>query len=48
VGEGSVLGPDVEATGASIGRGCRIRMTVLDGATVPDAVELGPFEHRGS
>ncbi|NIR35503.1 MAG: hypothetical protein GWN79_03880 [Actinobacteria bacterium] len=45
VGEGSIVGPDVEAAGTTIGRRCLIRSSALEGVSVPDGSRIGPFQH---
>lgn len=45
VGEGSHIGPNTVVRRSTIGRGCRIRSSVLEGAVLEDKVDVGPFSH---
>jgi len=45
VGEGCVLGPDTIVRDTRIGNECRVIASVLEGATLEDQVQVGPFAH---
>jgi bifunctional UDP-N-acetylglucosamine pyrophosphorylase/glucosamine-1-phosphate N-acetyltransferase len=43
VGEGNVIGPNSIIRDSRIGNGCRILASVMEGATLEDDVDMGPF-----
>jgi bifunctional UDP-N-acetylglucosamine pyrophosphorylase/glucosamine-1-phosphate N-acetyltransferase len=45
VGEGCVLGPNTIIRDSTIGNGCRVECSVLEGAWLADEVSVGPFGH---
>jgi len=45
VGGGCVIGPNTILRDTAIGDGCRVECSVLEGATLADEVEVGPFAH---
>jgi bifunctional UDP-N-acetylglucosamine pyrophosphorylase/glucosamine-1-phosphate N-acetyltransferase len=45
VGDGSTLGPGVTIEDSAIGAGCRVWLSVLEGATVEDGASIGPYSH---
>ncbi len=45
VGEGTRVGAGSQLVDTVVGRDCRIWASVLEGAEVEDAVEIGPFAH---
>jgi bifunctional UDP-N-acetylglucosamine pyrophosphorylase / glucosamine-1-phosphate N-acetyltransferase len=45
VGAACVLGPDTTIIDSTIGDRCEIRYSVVEGATVEDACDIGPFGH---
>jgi bifunctional UDP-N-acetylglucosamine pyrophosphorylase/glucosamine-1-phosphate N-acetyltransferase len=45
VGAGCVLGPNTLVRDTTIGDGCRVEYSVLEGAWLAEAVEVGPFAH---
>lgn len=45
IGEGCVIGPNSVIDNAQIGNGCTILSSVVEYATLEDAVEIGPFGH---
>ncbi|MCZ7532433.1 MAG: bifunctional UDP-N-acetylglucosamine diphosphorylase/glucosamine-1-phosphate N-acetyltransferase GlmU [Acidimicrobiia bacterium] len=45
VGEGAVVGPDVEARDSSIAANARVRYSVLDTAVVGERAIVGPYTH---
>ncbi len=45
IGEGNVIGPNTIIRDSSIGNRCTILASVLEGATVEDHVDMGPFAH---
>jgi len=45
VGGGCVIGPNTIIRDSVIGDGCRVECSVLEGATLAEAVEVGPFAH---
>jgi bifunctional UDP-N-acetylglucosamine pyrophosphorylase/glucosamine-1-phosphate N-acetyltransferase len=45
VGEACVLGPDTTIVDSTIGDRCAIRYSVVEGATLEEGCDLGPFGH---
>ena len=45
VGEGTVIGSGSQLIDTTVGRGCRIWASVLEGSEVEDDVSIGPFAH---
>ena len=45
VGPDCEIGPDATIRDATLGAGCRIVSSVVNGATLEDDVEVGPFSH---
>lgn len=45
VGEGCRLGPSSILRGSSVGSNCRVEASVLEGATLEEDVNVGPFSH---
>jgi bifunctional UDP-N-acetylglucosamine pyrophosphorylase/glucosamine-1-phosphate N-acetyltransferase len=43
IGEGNVIGPNTIIRDTTIGNGCRILASVLEGAALEDDVDMGPF-----
>jgi bifunctional UDP-N-acetylglucosamine pyrophosphorylase/glucosamine-1-phosphate N-acetyltransferase len=43
IGEGNVIGPNTIIRNTSIGNGCKILASVLEGAVLEDDVDIGPF-----
>jgi len=43
VGEGNVIGPNTIIRDTTIGNGCRVLASVLEGAVLEDDVDMGPF-----
>jgi bifunctional UDP-N-acetylglucosamine pyrophosphorylase/glucosamine-1-phosphate N-acetyltransferase len=43
IGEDCVIGPNSYVENSTIGHGCHIRFSVLEGATVENHVDIGPF-----
>lgn len=43
IGEGNVIGPNTIIRDSRIGNGCKILASVLEGATLEDDVDMGPF-----
>lgn len=43
IGEGNTIGPNTIIRDTKIGNGCRILSSVLEGATLENDVEMGPF-----
>lgn len=43
IGEANVIGPNTIIRDTSIGNGCRILASVLEGAILEDGVDMGPF-----
>jgi bifunctional UDP-N-acetylglucosamine pyrophosphorylase/glucosamine-1-phosphate N-acetyltransferase len=47
VGEGTELGPDTHLVDVVVGRGCRVRVTTAEGATIGDGADVGPYVYVG-
>jgi bifunctional UDP-N-acetylglucosamine pyrophosphorylase/glucosamine-1-phosphate N-acetyltransferase len=47
VGVGSEIGPDTHLMDVVVGRGCRVRVTTAEGATIGDGADVGPFAYVG-
>ncbi len=45
VGRDCVIGPDTWLEDTTVGAGCVIRFSVVEGAVVEDEVDIGPFAH---
>jgi bifunctional UDP-N-acetylglucosamine pyrophosphorylase/glucosamine-1-phosphate N-acetyltransferase len=45
VGEGTELGPDTHLVDVVVGRGCRVRATTAEGATIGDRADVGPYAY---
>jgi bifunctional UDP-N-acetylglucosamine pyrophosphorylase/glucosamine-1-phosphate N-acetyltransferase len=45
IGAGSLVGPNSLLVDSQVGAACKITSSVLEGAVVEDAVEIGPFCH---
>ncbi len=45
IGQGCVIGPNTIIEDAVIGNQCEIRASVIEGATLEDHVDTGPFSH---
>lgn len=45
VGEGCRLGPGARLVDSTLGRGCVVQASVVEGATLGDGVDVGPFSH---
>jgi bifunctional UDP-N-acetylglucosamine pyrophosphorylase/glucosamine-1-phosphate N-acetyltransferase len=45
VGEGSLIGTASQVIDSAIGQRCRVWASVLEGATLEDDVQIGPFAH---
>jgi bifunctional UDP-N-acetylglucosamine pyrophosphorylase / glucosamine-1-phosphate N-acetyltransferase len=45
VGEGCRLGPDTRIVDSTLGRDCVVQASVVEGATLGDGVDVGPFSH---
>jgi bifunctional UDP-N-acetylglucosamine pyrophosphorylase/glucosamine-1-phosphate N-acetyltransferase len=45
VGDGSTIGPGATVEDSAIGAGCRVWLSVLEGATVEDGASIGPYSH---
>ena len=45
IGESCVIGPGAQIDGADIGDECRVWSSVIEGATLEDGVDVGPFSH---
>jgi bifunctional UDP-N-acetylglucosamine pyrophosphorylase/glucosamine-1-phosphate N-acetyltransferase len=45
VGDGSTIGPGAMVEDSAIGAGCRVWLSVLEGATVEDGASIGPYSH---
>jgi len=45
VGHGCVIGPNTWIEDSTVGNGCIVRFSVLERATLEDAVDVGPFAH---
>ncbi|HXG40824.1 MAG TPA: bifunctional UDP-N-acetylglucosamine diphosphorylase/glucosamine-1-phosphate N-acetyltransferase GlmU, partial [Candidatus Limnocylindrales bacterium] len=45
VGEGSTIGAGSQLVDTVVGRGCRIRASVVEGSTIEDGASVGPFAH---
>jgi len=45
VGSNSLIGPNTIIRDSTIGDGCRLEASVIEGATVEDDVSIGPFAH---
>jgi bifunctional UDP-N-acetylglucosamine pyrophosphorylase/glucosamine-1-phosphate N-acetyltransferase len=45
VGEGCVIGPNTIVRDTTVGHGCHIECSVLEGAWLAEEVEVGPFAH---
>jgi bifunctional UDP-N-acetylglucosamine pyrophosphorylase/glucosamine-1-phosphate N-acetyltransferase len=43
IGSGCVVGPDSFISNSTIGNGCEIRYSVVEGAVLEDRVDIGPF-----
>ena len=43
IGEGNTIGPNTIIRDTTIGKGCRVLASVLEGATLEDDVDMGPF-----
>ena len=43
IGEGNILGPNTIVRDTTIGNGCKILASVMEGATLEDEVDMGPF-----
>jgi bifunctional UDP-N-acetylglucosamine pyrophosphorylase/glucosamine-1-phosphate N-acetyltransferase len=48
VGPECVIGPNTQLIDASVGAGCRVNASVVESATVPDGISVGPWQHVGS
>jgi bifunctional UDP-N-acetylglucosamine pyrophosphorylase/glucosamine-1-phosphate N-acetyltransferase len=48
IGQGCVLGPNTTIRDSSIGEGCRVEASVVEGAVLEGEVEVGPFGHLRS
>jgi len=45
IGAGCTLGPDTYVRKSQIGDGCKIFSSIVDGALVEEAVDIGPYAH---
>ncbi len=45
IGQGCLIGPNTIIQDCTIGDACTIRASVLEGATLEDQVDIGPFAH---
>jgi len=45
IGEDCQIGPNTTIRGSSVGNRCRITSSALEGATMEDDVDMGPFSH---
>lgn len=45
IGQGCTLGPGTVIRDSTIGGGCRVEMSVLEGAIMDEGSEIGPFGH---
>ena len=45
VGEGCRLGPDTRIVDSTLGRDCVVQASLVEGATLGDGVDVGPFSH---
>jgi bifunctional UDP-N-acetylglucosamine pyrophosphorylase / glucosamine-1-phosphate N-acetyltransferase len=45
VGRGCTLGPGAVVRDSTLGDGCRVELSVLEGATMEEGSEIGPFGH---
>jgi bifunctional UDP-N-acetylglucosamine pyrophosphorylase/glucosamine-1-phosphate N-acetyltransferase len=45
IAEGSTVGPNVVIEDSTIGRDCRVRVSVIEQSTVEDGVTIGPYSH---
>jgi bifunctional UDP-N-acetylglucosamine pyrophosphorylase/glucosamine-1-phosphate N-acetyltransferase len=45
IGEDCRIGPNSQIVNSTIGDGCRIWASVIEGSTVADGVSIGPFSH---
>jgi len=45
VGRDCVIGPNTWVKDSSVGDACIIRFSVIEGATIEDSVDIGPFAH---
>ena len=43
IGEGNIIGPNTIIRDTKIGNGCKVLASVLEGATLEDDVDMGPF-----
>lgn len=43
IGEGNVIGPDTIIRDTTVGNGCKILASILEGATLENDVDMGPF-----
>jgi bifunctional UDP-N-acetylglucosamine pyrophosphorylase/glucosamine-1-phosphate N-acetyltransferase len=43
IGQGNVIGPNTIIRNSTIGNGCRVLASVLEGAVLEDDVDIGPF-----
>ena len=43
IGEGCMIGPDSHVRDSKIGYGCKVFMSVIEGAVLEDDVDIGPF-----
>ena len=45
IGENCVIGPNTIVRDSAVGDGCRIEMSVVEGAVIEDQATVGPFAH---
>ncbi len=45
VGEGTTIGPSATIEDSTIGAGCRVWLSVVEGSTVEDGAAVGPYSH---
>ena len=45
IAEGSTIGPNALIEDSTIGRDCRVRVSVIEQSTVEDGVTIGPYSH---
>lgn len=45
IGEDCEIGPGTLIRDSAVGNGCQIRFSVIEGATIEDRVDIGPFAH---
>src|SRR4051812_19749923 len=45
VGEGSAIGPGATLVDSSVGRDCRVWLSVVERSTIEDGVTVGPYSH---